>query len=323
MGYNTILGRAGAAAEPAVRDLASCEDAHMGLDVVRFQSLSLARRRAVLDLQPHASGTACEPWFPQLDPAKLTDAQIEATTEFREYMDSGLDWQKKHKMTKAEARLAGRLILRELRESKSVTWSTDAGSFMNLARKQLGVLKAAEAQVGNLNWAPFNTTAAVTDPATLPTEFGRWVLAGQAQPDAVSGVVNCWEMILFGAYKGKFITFSRIQSIYKLAVENVKNGKTQLVGDTVETELRRGKENIFDPGSATSPEPLPGDMVIFDTAANHAAISLGTKDSAGGHEVLSLWTKPNAISHVQKTTIEALLAVSSGGKPVRFWSASW
>lgn len=327
MGYNTILRNAGSAAEPAVRDLAFCEDVHMNLDVLRFQSLSIARRFAVLRLQPHAAGTACEPWFPQLQPSRLTDAEIEASPEFQEYTDPGQIWQKTHQMTDEEGHLAGRLILRQLREGRPVTWNTDAGVFMTRARAQLGVLAQTERLVGDLNWSPFNTTAAVNNPAALPTEFGRWVLAGGPEPNAVSGRINCWEMVLFGAYRGGFLTFSRIQTIYRLAVDNVRNGLTRLVGDTVETELRRGNENILNTNSPTSPEPLPGDVVIFNTAATHVAISRGTKNSAGEHEVLSLWNEPNAISHVQRTTIEALVtsatAAGAVATPVRFWSANW
>ena len=66
MGYNEILKRAGAAAEPAVRDLASCEDAKMKFDRAKFDLLSPDRRAAVLALRPHAKGTACEAWFDAL-----------------------------------------------------------------------------------------------------------------------------------------------------------------------------------------------------------------------------------------------------------------
>jgi hypothetical protein len=66
MGYNTILANAGAASEPAVRDLASLELANLGVDIAAFAALSNARALAVLALQDHSSGTACEPWFPLL-----------------------------------------------------------------------------------------------------------------------------------------------------------------------------------------------------------------------------------------------------------------
>jgi Domain of unknown function (DUF4157) len=75
MGYNEILARAGAAAEPAVRDLASLEKADMTVDVAGFSALPSAAALDVLALQRHAAGTACESWFPALlaAPIALSD----------------------------------------------------------------------------------------------------------------------------------------------------------------------------------------------------------------------------------------------------------
>lgn len=66
MGYNDILTRAGPGAMSAVRDLASCEDRHMNLDRAKFDALTPDRRAAVLALEAHAKGTACENWFKTL-----------------------------------------------------------------------------------------------------------------------------------------------------------------------------------------------------------------------------------------------------------------
>jgi hypothetical protein len=72
MGYNQIVQRAGTASERAVRDLASCEDPTMNVNRAAFYALTAARRRAVLALQPHAAGTACEVWFTQLRASRLS-----------------------------------------------------------------------------------------------------------------------------------------------------------------------------------------------------------------------------------------------------------
>ncbi|HEX6741530.1 MAG TPA: DUF4157 domain-containing protein [Sphingomicrobium sp.] len=66
MGYNEILGRAGAGAEPAVRDLASLEGADLKVDRAKFNALAPDRRTAVLSLDRHAKGTGCEGWFTDL-----------------------------------------------------------------------------------------------------------------------------------------------------------------------------------------------------------------------------------------------------------------
>ena len=191
-------------------------------------------------------------------------------------------------------------------------------------RRQLSVLASALTEVGRLNWVPFSTGQAVVDPARLQSEFGRWALIpGEPEPNSVSGRVNCWEMILLSAYRAGYLSLARIRQIYSLAVDNVRQGRASRVGDTVERELRGGRrENILNLNDPDSPQPHAGDMVIFDTAANHAAISTGFINFSRQHEILSLFNVPNAISQVQQTTIEDLLAAGVSG-PVRFWGVNW
>ena len=204
--------------------------------------------------------------------------------------------------------------------------AVSSSSRFQMAQKQLGTLKETEKQVGHLNWTPFNTSAAVNNPASLPTEFGRWVLAGGPMPDKMTGSVNCWEMVLFGAFKAGFLSFARIQTIYGNAVANVKSGKTTLVGDTVQEELRGSDPHTLDLSDPNSPRPLAGDLVVFNKAAVHIAIATGTMVS-GKHGVISLWNQPGNISTVQRTTIEDILAAmpngGASGKPVQFWTAKW
>ena len=265
---------------------------------------------------------------PLHDPSRLSDATVQATDEYRYFSTFVPIPFVAPYATPAEALLAVRLLLRWLREGNSTSPYTNewvAREFIDRAKNQLGALGGASAQVGHLGWVPFNTGQAVTNPAAMQSDFARWVLAGGAKPNTMSGSINCWEMVLFGAHNAGYITFPRIQQIYSRAVANVQAGTARLVGDTVETELRgHNAEHIFTPGSATSPVPLPGDVVIFNRAAVHVAIATGTVTAAGDHEVISLWNQPNNVSTVQRTTIEALLAAAgSGASPVRFWSAQW
>ena len=187
---------------------------------------------------------------PKHDPSLLSDAQIMATAEYQ-YLSTTTYAPRKAPASEQIARLACRLMLRRMRETstKVVTLMSDAASFLDQAEKQAGTLAETEKQVGHLEWVPFNTTAAVSNPSALPTEFGRWVLAGGPMPDKMSGKVNCWEMVLFGAYKAGYLSLPRIKQIYDEAVANVKSGKASLVGATVEAKLRRGNENAFDPSN--------------------------------------------------------------------------
>jgi hypothetical protein len=71
---------------------------------------------------------------PDFDPSVLTDAQIEATNEFRAYMDPTLVWQVNEHMTRKEARLACRMILTDIRAGVALDWQTGARIYMNRAR---------------------------------------------------------------------------------------------------------------------------------------------------------------------------------------------
>jgi hypothetical protein len=264
---------------------------------------------------------------PQHDPSRLSDGAIQATDEYRYFSTYVIGSNLPPYATPQEALLAVRLLLRWLREGKSTIPYTDewvAQEFIDRAKRQLGALGGAEALVGNLAWVPFNSGQAVSNPAVMQSDFARWLLAGAPEPSAVSGSINCWEMVLFGGYRAGQTTFARLQQIYGRAVANVSAGTAGSVGDTVETELRGPNAiHTFTPGDPDSPAPLAGDLVIFNEARVHAAIGTGTVTSTGDHEVISLWSQPNNVSTVQRTTIEAILAVARGATPVRFWSVRW
>jgi hypothetical protein len=259
----------------------------------------------------------------KLDASRIPDAEIEKTAEYKAYMDPALQWQTTHKMTREEALLALRLIYRTKAEGTTVTWPADAEKFKDLARKQLGALKEATGLKGKLHWVPFSSSSAKINPAILDSDFARWLLAGESEPDATTGNVNCWEMVLFSAYKGKYTSKKRIEDIYNEGVKHLKAGTRSLMGETIEIELRRGKEYTLDLKDPNSPEPLPGDIVIFTDAANHVAIALGTKDSLGRHKIISHWPPPDGSYKTKETTIEELLAKMDPGNVVKFWSPAW
>jgi hypothetical protein len=235
------------------------------------------------------------------DPSKLTDSDIEATNEFKSYMDSRLVWQWKHKMTQAEALLASRLILRHMRSGEVVIWWRDAARFMNLARKQLGTLRETEKLVGKLthelaSWTQFN------DPTTASSDFIRWLLADDPIPSDTAKM-NCWEMILLGAFRGGIVEKARLQEIYRKAASWTEDRPDLDLAPPQEIERQLCTPptvdlNLTDP---KSPEPLPGDIIIFDFIAQHAAISMGKTMIGGEHLVISLHQ-----GQVEMTTIEGL-----------------
>lgn len=250
------------------------------------------------------------------DPARLTDAQIEATREFKAYMDSRLKWQWMYKATREEALLACRLVLRRMREGEDVIWERDAGEFLNRARKQLGTLKETEKLVGKLKWVG-GSKEQFESPETAESDFVRWLLAGGPDPTDLSKM-NCWEMILFGATRGKIVSKDQIQNIYKTAAEK-GNPPAE-----IENQLCGEFSNItFDPNDPRSPEPLPGDIIFFSVIENHAAIALGKEVIGGDHLVISLHASPAAPhGQVEVTTLEQLLR-DTGLTTARLCRAPW
>jgi len=75
----------------------------------------------------------------------IDEAEIEATDEFKKYMNSGLVWQTKDKMTRQEAFLACRLIIEAMQRGQKVTWESDARGFMTTARKLITITKSPKA----------------------------------------------------------------------------------------------------------------------------------------------------------------------------------
>ena len=252
------------------------------------------------------------------DPGRLSEQQIRATAEYATLRQNNA-------YTEAEATLAIRLAIRDLQQGVQVDISTQGNTYLARARSQGGAAGGAEGLVGNLNWVQYSSATVAVDPMALDDDFSKWLLAAQAQPDPQTGKMNCWELVMFGAFRAGVVTEQRLRAIYTLARQNVQNGVFQSVGQTFETECRGSQPVTYQLGSATTPRPLRGDIVVYENAPNHACIATGTTivNQISGQtesEVISLWTPNNR--HVERTTIEALAQVSTG-RPILFWSARW
>ena len=149
------------------------------------------------------------------------------------------------------------------------------------------------------------------------SDFIRWLLAGGSEPTDLSKM-NCWEMILFGATRGKIVSKDQVQNIYEKAAEK-GNPPAE-----IENQLCGLSSNVtFKPSDPRSPEPLPGDIIIFDVIENHAAIALGTEMIGGDHLVISLHASPASLrQQVEITTLERLLT-DTGLASARLCRAPW
>lgn len=143
------------------------------------------------------------------------------------------------------------------------------------------------------------------------TTFEQWASAAseaKAPPLGASTVINCWEMILYAAYKAKVLSWAWIHDLY------AGSGK--------------GKFPNWEPIMAASSSPyLPGktllnkgELIFFD-GIDHVAMATGS-----GDEIYTFWPPPDTkfagwsgtLDRVKTSTIKALsdyMAANMGGAP--------
>lgn len=251
---------------------------------------------------------------PKHDPSNVSDAWIKSTAEYTELMQTYYlipTTDPSQLYTPDEILLACRLMLRAMREGRTVTVAANGKEFLDQARMQRGVTTQAESLENKLSWN--NQSVGLQN-----TEFGKWLLGGGPEPDPATGIMNCWELVMYSAYKAGFATLAGLKKLYSDFNTGLNTDVTKGIAD-FENALRSGKEQVYDPSKpADSPKPLRGDIVIFNNLGAHVAVATGNYTSAGV-EIMSLWTQNS--KKVYKTTVEELLKSTSG--PVRFYSPKW
>jgi hypothetical protein len=250
---------------------------------------------------------------PKHDASLVTEADIKGTDEYTLLMQTYYlvpTTDPSTLYTPEEILMACRLMLRALREGTAVDAATQGKTYLDRARMQLGTATKAESFKDGLNWSS-------TFPGSNNTDFGKWLLDGGAEPDASKGIMNCWELVMFSAYKAGFASKGGLATVYKQFAADLTTDIPKAVTN-FENALKQGKEQVFDPSNADSPRPLRGDIVIFNTLAAHVAIATGGQ-KGGSPEVMSLWTQNS--KKVFQTSIDTLLKDTSG--PVRFYSPKW
>ncbi|WP_258725585.1 hypothetical protein [Cellulomonas sp. NS3] len=253
------------------------------------------------------------------DPSQVTDAQLDATDEFKAYIASSTPAKK---VSPDDARLALRLLLRYLDQLPPGTMfgPHDLDGWLRTAQARSKVAGTAEGAVGSGEWVGLSP-ADVQGPTTSGSDFMRWMLGGGSVPAVKTAKGNCWEMVMFSAFRAGQLTEARMREIYTKGQAADKARGGYAFPETVEAELRAGTEYVYDPAKPGSPRPLRGDVVIFQDAAGH--VSLATGRLVGGQvEIISHWGPPHNNLKIETTTIEDLLK-NGAGKPVTFWSPRW
>ena len=252
------------------------------------------------------------------DPAKISDKDLKATDEYT--------WLNNiFRFTKSEILLALRLIIRYMHtrlftlyhDKAKATFILFALPYLQRAKRQSGTASQAEALAGKLKWTVLGPPD-FSNPATAKSAFTKWLLVPKASKPTDTSTMNCWELVLYSAYRGGFTTKKHLKAIYTSAA-----AKT---GMDVPKEIEKkvcGSRFSFDLTKPKSREPIRGDIVIFNQFAGHVAISLGTKTTSGKHEVMSLWSVPSRSGNrVYRTTIETLAGAMKLTR-VNFCTPNW
>jgi peptidoglycan hydrolase-like protein with peptidoglycan-binding domain len=170
---------------------------------------------------------------------------------------------------------------------------------------------------------PASPTRAVWHPSGNDpdsTDFSAWALAAAEDTSfsvSPTTVINCWEMVLYSAWKQGAISWSWINTVYSWT-----GGHSWY--EELAIRLVRGSASTWD-RATKKPRPQRGDIVMFD-GADHVALATGVTDAAGTH-VYSFWPPPDTAfapvdydkpgkgkgiaggtpDRVKDTTIEALI----------------
>lgn len=249
---------------------------------------------------------------PEHDPGRLSDKQLKATIEYTKWKKKFVS-KKKSLYSETELLLACRLTVRELREKGAAPKSIVklGEQYLKQAKKQDDVLDNAANFEGELNWK--GQAGNLTN-----TEFGKWILEGGDEPNKTTSILNCWELVLYSAYKAKAIQKPRIVTLYKKFGTDLSQGAAAAFKNF--DVLKKGSEYVYDKNNPDTPKPIKGDMVIFKDFMNHVTIATGNTTAKGEVEIMSLWTQNNKKTY--KTTVEKLLA-GGAASPVKFFTPNW
>lgn len=175
----------------------------------------------------------------------------------------------------------------------------------------------------------------------FPNDMALWLHGKGPEPNEQS-TMNCWDAVLFSAYRAGVIDKPWIVHLYDTAASVVAEKAFRYVdprtnsyipryepgrygqiceppqatfGDALIEGMASGplQRYMIDPATGFGHPDIPAGYIIFMNGANgHVAISLGTRDAQGRLEVLNHWifprTLPNqpAVGFMQPTTIEEI-----------------
>jgi hypothetical protein len=132
--------------------------------------------------------------------------------------------------------------------------------------------------------------------------FAQW-MRGEAGPPGDDSTMNCWEGVLFMAYRAGLASANGLRTIHDEAAEaGEMAGSTQAYNDHLLGRLRGSAAKTFtyrptlvgsNPrGDDLGTPDIPGGDVLFINGLGHVMLSTGDKRPTGRHEVISHWVFP-------------------------------
>jgi len=164
------------------------------------------------------------------------------------------------------------------------------------------LLATGQAKVGNYRWrggsgpdAGAGYKVSTTTAWGHPNEFAAWIRGTGGMPGDNS-VMNCWQGVLFLAFKAGLISLAWLQAMDKEAADAAtaaSAAKTTEYYAVLQKHMYSGSKKTltFDGAGVTQPT-MPAGQIVFINGMNHVLLSKGGRDGTNRQQVLSLWIYP-------------------------------
>ncbi|MDN3351901.1 hypothetical protein [Actinomadura sp. DC4] len=200
-------------------------------------------------------------------------------------------------------------------------------------QRRLMTVSAARDLVGRLRWrgatgpepkAGWRSSEVTNE--RHPNDMARWLAHEDAPEPAETGIMNCWDAILFSAYRARLVDKRWLQQIYDYA-SNVAINATRyhrrydrgddsyeypMVKDRFGRKWYRPMAEYYgalmatlyggplqryavDPESGVGGPDIPAGHIVFFDWPEHVAISAGTRDAQGRQIIFGSWIHPKSL----------------------------
>jgi hypothetical protein len=205
----------------------------------------------------------------------------------------------------------------------SITPKERGKSKLLLAQTRLRVALQAGMLQGKLRWsgpsAPDKKGQIDTCGGT--NQFAIWMRGGKPPTDT-SGM-NCWEMVLYVAFKANAITVDWIRTIHRLAAAAYKSESSIAEKQDAYYNVLSDALGCSKAAPVLKGKPVPAGHIVFFNGLEHVAISNGTLNDHGEHGIMSLWSMPRKDYRVQNTTIERVVQADGDSPTVTHAPPPW